>query len=96
MNDDKELIALTAGLEACGERPATQTEIAARLRLLAYEMDDIAACMDYYGGFAKWAQRGREVAGGGNIARQWAAEIDAANAPLQAAPRSGVEPGSAS
>lgn len=70
----------TAGLEACGERPPTRTEIAARLRVLADEMDDIAAAMDYYGGFAEWAQHGREIAGAGNIARQWAAEIEAANA----------------
>lgn len=69
----------TAGLEAGGERPPTKLEIAARLRVLADEMDDIAAAMDYYGGFAGWAQHGREIAGAGNIARQWAAEIEAAN-----------------
>lgn len=39
----------------------TQIEIATRLRTLAIEMDDIAVCMDYYGGFAEWAQRGREM-----------------------------------
>lgn len=54
----------------------TKPEIAARLRRLADEMDDIAACMDYYGGFAEWAKHGREIAGAGSIARQWAAEIE--------------------
>lgn len=43
-------------------------------------MDSIAVAMDYYGGFAEWAQHGREMAGAGNIARQWAAEIESAEA----------------
>lgn len=55
----------------------TQTEIATRLRALAVEMDDIAVAMDYYGGFAEWAKHGREIAGAGGIARQWADEIEA-------------------
>ena len=70
----------TAGLEAGGERPPKQIEIAARLRRLADEMDDISVCMDYYGGLAAWSQHGREIAGAGKIARQWADEIEAANA----------------
>jgi hypothetical protein len=71
----------TAGLEAGVERPPpTKTVIAARLRMLADDMDYIAACMDYYGGFSEWARHGREIAGAGNIARQWADEIEASNA----------------
>lgn len=54
----------------------TKAEIAARLRALSEEMYDIAACMDYYGGFSEWAQHSKELAGAGNIARQWADEID--------------------
>lgn len=60
-------------------RPPTQLEIAARLLSLANEMDEMAVMMDYYGGFAEWAQHGREIAGAGNIARQWAYEIEDAN-----------------
>ncbi len=72
-----------AGLEAGGERrPPTQIEIAERLRTLADDMDDIAVAMDYCGGFAKWARHGRKITGSGNLARQWADEIEAANAEL--------------
>jgi hypothetical protein len=67
-----------AELSVVGE--PTQMEIAARLRKLADEMDDISVMMDYYGGFAAWAQHGREIAGAGTIARQWAEEIEASNA----------------
>jgi hypothetical protein len=58
----------------------TKMDIAARLRKLADEMDDIAVAMDYYGGFLEWARHGREIAGAGTIARQWAGEIEASNA----------------
>ena len=75
----------TAGLETGGERPLpTKTVIAARLRMMADDMDYLAACMDYYGGFAEWSKHGREMAGAGAIARQWAEEIEAANAPSSA------------
>lgn len=60
--------------------PPTKAQISARLRKLATEMDDIAVAMDYYGGLAAWAQHGREIAGAGAITRQWADEIEAANA----------------
>lgn len=60
----------------------SKDEIAARLRRLADEMDDIAVTMDYYGGFAEWSRHGREIAGAGEIARQWAEEIEASNAEL--------------
>ena len=71
----------TAGLEAGGERPPpTKNVIAARLRMLADDMEYLATCMDYYGGFAEWSKHGREIAGAGAIARQWADEIEAANA----------------
>jgi hypothetical protein len=77
---------LSDGAEAGGERrPPAQIEIAERLRTLADDMDDIAVVMDYYGGFAEWSQHGREIAGAGAIARQWADEIEAANATVQAA-----------
>lgn len=65
-------------LESGAPRPPTHIEIAERLRLLADDMEDIAVMMDYYGGFAEWAQHGREIAGAGNIARQWAVEIEVA------------------
>ena len=54
----------------------TKHQISAKLRVLAAEMDDIAIAMDYYGGFAEWSEHGREIAGAGNIARQWADEIE--------------------
>ena len=57
----------------------TRTDIADRLRNLGDEMDDIAAAMDYYGGFAEWSKHGREIAGAGAIARQWADEIESSN-----------------
>lgn len=46
-------------------------------------MDDIAVTMDYYGGFAEWSRHGREISGAGEIARQWAEEIEASNALAQ-------------
>ncbi|HQU90279.1 MAG TPA: hypothetical protein PLC58_16990 [Denitromonas sp.] len=66
--------------------PPTKMQIAARLRALAAEMDDIAVAMDYYGGLAEWAQHGREIAGAGAIARQWGDEIEASNAELCGGP----------
>lgn len=54
----------------------SKLEIAARLRRLADEMDDLAVTLDYYGGLAEWARHGREIAGAGAIARQWAAAIE--------------------
>lgn len=59
--------------------PPTKAQIAARLRTLSAEMDDIAVAMDYYGGLSEWAQHGREIAGAGAIARQWADKIEASN-----------------
>lgn len=55
--------------------PLTRHEIAERLLLLADAMEDTAVAMDYYGELAEWARHGRELAGAGRIARQWAAEI---------------------
>ena len=73
-----------------GERPTPTPEvIAARLRMLADDMEYIAACMDYYGGFAEWSKHGREIAGAGEIARQWADEIDEHNAIVSGLPRKG-------
>jgi len=71
----------TDGLEVGDYRPPpTKTVIAARLRMLADDMEYLAACMDYYGGFAEWSKHGREIAGAGAIARQWADEIETSNA----------------
>jgi hypothetical protein len=60
---------------------ATPGEIAKRLRRLADDMEQVSAEMDYYGGFAEWAKHGREIAGAGAVARQWAEEIEAQAAP---------------
>lgn len=60
--------------------PPTKLEIAARLRGLAEQMIDVAAAMDYYGGFAGWAEHGPQLAGAGAIAQQWADEIEAQEA----------------
>lgn len=46
-----------------------------KLRILADAMDEVAVDLDYYGGFAGWSEHGRQMAGAGNIARQWADEI---------------------
>lgn len=71
----------TDGLEVGDYRPPpTKTVIAARLRMLADDMEYLAACMDYYGGLAEWSKHGREIAGAGAIARQWADEIETSNA----------------
>jgi hypothetical protein len=51
-------------------------EIAKRLRVLADEMDQLSVDMDYYGGLANWAMHGREMAGAGRIAREWADNIE--------------------
>ena len=64
------------------DKPAiAKHHIANRLRDLANDMDEIAALLDYYGGFAEWSRHGIELAGAGNIARQWALEIDLDGAP---------------
>lgn len=78
---------LTAGLEASDEQRPTPLEIADWLLSLAEEMDAISIVMDYYGGFAEWAKHGREIAGAGAIARQWADEIVASNVTDNAAQR---------
>lgn len=68
------------GKDFCGGRgrthgtPTAET-IAIKLRLLASAMDDVAVDLDYYGGFAKWSEHGREMSNAGNITRQWADEI---------------------
>lgn len=67
----------------------SKDEIAARLRKLADEMNDIAVQMDYYGGFAEWSRHGREISGAGKIARQWAEEIEASNAEPSGPPQAG-------
>jgi len=54
----------------------TRDQIAARLRSLASEMDDIAVAMDYYGGLAEWAVYGRELVFAAGIVGRWADEIE--------------------
>ena len=69
----------TTHLQTCdtgNDLPPTPEEIAAMLRVLAYEMDCISVLMDYYGGLSEWAKHGREISGAGAIARQWSAEIE--------------------
>ena len=58
------------------EHQPTPAEIAARLRTLSDELYEISVLLDYYGGLSEWAKHGREMAGAGAIARQWAEEIE--------------------
>lgn len=58
-------------------KPPPKIKIARRLRWLAAHMADTGADMDYFGGFAEWAQHGKELLGAARIARQWADEIEA-------------------
>lgn len=53
----------------------TREEIAERLLKLSYDMQDIAVAMDYYGGFASWAEHGVELMGAASVAKQWGREI---------------------
>jgi hypothetical protein len=71
---------LSDGLEADVEQIYPISVIVERLRNLADDMDEVSVMMDYYGGFTEWAQHGREIAGAGAIARQWADEIEVNNA----------------
>lgn len=70
------------------EQP-TRADISARLRALAEEMEYLASCMDYYGGMAEWSRHGREIAGAGHIARQWADEIEASGERSERTPLAG-------
>lgn len=51
--------------------------LAIRLRLIADEMEQLGADIDYYGGFSEWHKHGREMIGAAIIARQWSEEIEA-------------------
>ena len=55
--------------------PKSKADIAAQLRWLAEHAEDIATSMDYYGGFAHWSAKGKELAGAAQIMREWAHEI---------------------
>lgn len=55
----------------------TRAEIAAELRALATEMIRIGVAMDYLGGFNPIGDHGRELLRAGEIARGWAAGIEA-------------------
>ncbi len=55
----------------------TKQQIAHKLRLLQDDMTEIAAAMDYYGGFNPlYGQHGRELAGAANLVAEWADEIE--------------------
>ena len=64
---------------ACTNRlrgvPQQKADIAFRLQKLATEIEDIATAMDYYGGFAHWAQHCREMIGAAQLCREWSTEI---------------------
>lgn len=48
-------------------------EIATRLATLAAEMQDLGACMDYFGGFnARIAKHGAQMVAGGLVMQAWA------------------------
>lgn len=53
----------------------TKDQIAEELLALSYKMQDIAVAMDYYGGFAEWAEHGVELMGAASVAKQWGREI---------------------
>lgn len=53
--------------------------IAARLRQMADEMTDLAADLDYFGGFSEVSKAGRELAYIGGQVHQVASEIQAEN-----------------
>lgn len=55
----------------------TKRQIARRLRTLANRMADVAADMDYVGGFGEMGLHGRELFGAARTAQQWAYEIEA-------------------
>ena len=57
-------------------KPPPKIKLARRLRWLASHMAQTAADMDYYGGFAEWAQHSKEMLGASVITRQWAYEIE--------------------
>lgn len=53
--------------------PPTPREIATRLAAMAAEMQDLGACMDYFGGFnARIAQHGAQMVAGGLMVQAWA------------------------
>lgn len=53
--------------------PPTPREIATRLAALAAEMQDLGACMDYFGGFnARIAQHGAQMVAVGLVVQAWA------------------------
>lgn len=53
--------------------PPTPREIATRLVALAAEMQELGACMDYFGGFnGRIAQHGSQMVAGGLVVQAWA------------------------
>jgi hypothetical protein len=63
---------------AIGDQPVPPTprEIATRLATLGAEMQDLGACMDYFGGFnARIAQHGAQMVAGGLVVQAWADSI---------------------
>lgn len=56
--------------------PPTPREIATRMAALAAEMQDLGACMDYYGGFnGRIARHGKNMVAGALVVQAWADEV---------------------
>lgn len=55
--------------------PPSKSELASRLRVLAWHMLDVAVDMEYYGGFSEMALHGQELRGAAGIAVSWADAI---------------------
>ena len=61
--------------------PESPHDIAEQLRWLSAHMLDVAVSIEYFGGFASWAEHGIELAGAATIAEDWADEIDKLSEP---------------
>ena len=57
------------------KRHPTNSAIAKDLLKLSREMRRIGVQMEYYGGFGKMGQRGRELIGAARMAKGWGAAI---------------------
>lgn len=61
--------------------PPSPEESAKRLRAMADEMADMAAALDYFGGFSKKSKSGRDLADICILIHQVAADLQAENSP---------------
>lgn len=56
--------------------PPTPREIAARMAALAAEMQDLGACMDYFGGFnGRITRHSKNMVAGALVVQAWADEV---------------------